>query len=228
MTTFNKNSHLCLIDASTYIFRAYHVMPPLSRGSDGLPVGAVNGFCSMLHSLMNRMAEEKHPLTHIAAIFDASGKSFRNEIYKEYKAHRPPAPEDLVPQFPLVRQAAKAFGLPVIEMDGLEADDIIASYATQAEKAGAETTIISSDKDLMQLISKNTLMLDTMKDKIIDIAGVKEKFGVAPDRVTHIQALIGDSSDNVPGAPGIGIKSALKLLEAHGDLETLLKESDKN
>ena len=227
MTTFNKNSHLCLIDASTYIFRAYHVMPPLSRGSDGLPVGAVNGFCSMLHSLMNRMAEEKHPLTHIAAIFDASGKSFRNEIYKEYKAHRPPAPEDLVPQFPLVRQAAKAFGLPVIEMDGLEADDIIASYATQAEKAGAKTTIISSDKDLMQLISKNTLMLDTMKDKIIDIAGVKEKFGVAPDRVTHIQALIGDSSDNVPGAPGIGIKSALKLLEAHGDLETLLKESDK-
>lgn len=225
--TFNKKDHLCLIDASGYIFRAYHVMPPLTRASDGLPVGAVNGFCSMLHRLLNQLDSQTHSLTHIAAIFDASGKSFRNEIYKEYKANRPPAPEDLVPQFPLVRLAASAFGLKTIEMKGLEADDIIASYAVSAEKAGAKTTIISSDKDLMQLVSKKVLMIDTMKDKTIGIDEVKEKFGVLPDLVTDMQALIGDSSDNVPGAPGIGPKSALKLLEAHDNLENLLKNKNK-
>ena len=227
MTTITKNSHLCLIDASGYIFRAYHALPPLTRGSDGLPVGAVAGFCAMLHKLLLDIQDEKPPVTHIAAIFDASGRSFRNDLYKDYKAHRPPPPEDLVPQFPLTRRAAQAFGITTIEQKNLEADDIIASYARAAEKNGARVSIISSDKDMMQLIGKKVQMIDTMKNRTIGISEVEEKFGVPPEKVTDVQALIGDASDNVPGAPGIGIKSAAKLIAEHGSIKELLKNPDK-
>lgn len=216
-----KNDHLYLVDGSGYIFRAYHALPPLTRKSDGLPVGAVSGFCNMLVKLLNDMGAQETP-THLAVILDASGKSFRNEIYPEYKAHRPPAPEDLVPQFPLVREAVKAFDIPAIELAGFEADDLIAAYATKAADDGARVTIVSSDKDLMQLVSDNIDMVDTMKDKFIDAAGVVEKFGVGPESVIDVQALAGDSVDNVPGVPGIGIKTAAQLIEEYGDLDTLL------
>ena len=216
-----KNDHLYLVDGSGYIFRAYHALPPLTRKSDGLPVGAVSGFCNMLVKLLNDMGAQETP-THLAVILDASGKSFRNEIYPEYKAHRPPAPEDLVPQFPLVREAVKAFDIPAIELAGFEADDLIAAYATKAADDGARVTIVSSDKDLMQLVSDNIDMVDTMKDKFIDAAGVFEKFGVGPESVIDVQALAGDSVDNVPGVPGIGIKTAAQLIEEYGDLDTLL------
>ena len=227
MTGITKNSHLCLIDASGYIFRAYHALPPLTRGSDGLPVGAVAGFCAMIHKLLLDIQDEKPPVSHIAAIFDASGRSFRNDLYKDYKAHRPPPPEDLVPQFPLTRRAAQAFGITTIEQKNLEADDIIASYARAAEKNGARVSIISSDKDMMQLIGKKVQMIDTMKNRTIGISEVEEKFGVPPEKVTDVQALIGDASDNVPGAPGIGIKSAAKLIAEHGSIKELLKNPDK-
>ena len=216
-----KNDHLYLVDGSGYIFRAYHALPPLTRKSDGLPVGAVSGFCNMLVKLLNDMGAQETP-THLAVILDASGKSFRNEIYPEYKAHRPPAPEDLVPQFPLVREALKAFDIPAIELAGFEADDLIAAYATKAADDGARVTIVSSDKDLMQLVSDNIDMVDTMKDKFIDAEGVVEKFGVGPESVIDVQALAGDSVDNVPGVPGIGIKTAAQLIEEYGDLDTLL------
>ena len=216
-----KNDHLYLVDGSGYIFRAYHALPPLTRKSDGLPVGAVSGFCNMLVKLLNDMGAQETP-THLAVILDASGKSFRNEIYPEYKAHRPPAPEDLVPQFPLVREALKAFDIPAIELAGFEADDLIAAYASKAADDGARVTIVSSDKDLMQLVSNNIDMVDTMKDKFIDAAGVVEKFGVGPESVIDVQALAGDSVDNVPGVPGIGIKTAAQLIEEYGDLDTLL------
>ena len=216
-----KNDHLYLVDGSGYIFRAYHALPPLTRKSDGLPVGAVSGFCNMLVKLLNDMGAQETP-THLAVILDASGKSFRNEIYPEYKAHRPPAPEDLVPQFPLVREAVKAFDIPAIELAGFEADDLIAAYATKAADDGARVTIVSSDKDLMQLVSDNIDMVDTMKDKFIDAAGVVEKFGVGPESVIDVQALAGDSVDNVPGVPGIGIKTAAQLIEEYGDLDKLL------
>jgi DNA polymerase-1 len=216
-----KNDHLYLVDGSGYIFRAYHALPPLTRKSDGLPVGAVSGFCNMLVKLLNDMGAQETP-THLAVILDASGKSFRNEIYPEYKAHRPPAPEDLVPQFPLVREAVKAFDIPAIELAGFEADDLIAAYATKAADDGARVTIVSSDKDLMQLVGDNIDMVDTMKDKFIDAAGVVEKFGVGPESVIDVQALAGDSVDNVPGVPGIGIKTAAQLIEEYGDLDTLL------
>ncbi len=216
-----KNDHLYLVDGSGYIFRAYHALPPLTRKSDGLPVGAVSGFCNMLVKLLNDMGAQETP-THLAVILDASGKSFRNEIYPEYKAHRPPAPEDLVPQFPLVREAVKAFDIPAIELAGFEADDLIAAYATKAADDGARVTIVSSDKDLMQLVSDNIDMVDTMKDKFIDAAAVVEKFGVGPESVIDVQALAGDSVDNVPGVPGIGIKTAAQLIEEYGDLDTLL------
>ena len=219
--TLNKNDHLYLVDGSGYIFRAYHALPPLTRKSDGLPVGAVSGFCNMLLKLLNDMGAQETP-THLAVIFDASGKSFRNDIYPEYKAHRPPAPEDLVPQFPLVREAVKAFDIPAIELEGFEADDLIAAYADAAAKQGARVTIVSSDKDLMQLVSDQIDMVDTMKDKFIDAAGVVEKFGVGPDRVIDVQALAGDSVDNVPGVPGIGIKTAAQLIDEYGDLDSLL------
>ncbi|WP_108881677.1 DNA polymerase I [Anderseniella sp. Alg231-50] len=213
--------HLYLIDASGYIFRAYHALPPLTRKSDGLPVGAVQGFCNMLYKLLQQMSADDKP-THIAAIFDKSSKSFRNDIYPDYKAHRPPAPEDLVPQFGLIRQATEAFNVACIEQENYEADDLIATYATQAAAAGATVRIVSSDKDLMQLVTDQVMLLDTMKDKAIGRDEVIEKFGVPPEKVVEVQALAGDSVDNVPGVPGIGVKTGAQLIEEYGDLESLL------
>ncbi|MEE9271881.1 MAG: DNA polymerase I [Robiginitomaculum sp.] len=217
----DKNSHVVLVDGSGYIFRAYYALPALTRRSDGLIVGAVAGFSNMLFKLLREQHGEDRP-THFAVIFDAKGKTFRSKIYEEYKAHRPPAPEDLVPQFPLVREATRAFGTLAIEHEGFEADDIIASYADQAEKKGARVTIISSDKDLMQMVSDKICMVDTMKNKTICAPQVVEKFGVGPEKVIDIQALAGDSSDNVPGVPGIGIKTAALLINQYGDLDSLL------
>ena len=216
-----KGSHVYLIDGSGYIFRAFHALPPLTRPSDGLPVGAVHGFCQMLWKLMQEARGTKGP-THLAVIFDAGAHTFRNEIYDQYKAQRPPPPEELVPQFPLIRDAVKAFNIASIEQVGFEADDLIATYAVEAQKAGADVTIISSDKDLMQLVGPRVGMLDTMKNKIIGREEVIEKFGVEPDRVIDVQSLAGDSTDNVPGVPGIGIKTAAELIKEYGDLDTLL------
>ncbi|MBI1404868.1 MAG: DNA polymerase I [Caulobacter sp.] len=211
---------LYLIDGSGYIFRAYHALPPLTRKSDGLPVGAVAGFCNMLFKLL-RDSKEDAP-THLAVVFDHSEKTFRNDLYDQYKAHRPPAPEDLIPQFPLVREATRAFGVPSLELPGYEADDVIAAYADKVSAAGGEVIIISSDKDLMQLVDDRVSMLDTMKNQRIGREQVIEKFGVPPDKVVEVQALCGDSVDNVPGAPGIGIKTAALLINEFGDLESLL------
>jgi DNA polymerase I len=209
------------VDGSGYLFRAYHALPPLTRKSDGLPVGAVSGYCNMLWKLLEDMKGPEQP-THLAVIFDAGEKTFRNAIYDKYKANRPPPPEDLVPQFPLVRDATRAFGISCVELAGYEADDLIATYARIAREAGAQCTIISSDKDLMQLVCQGVSMLDTMKNKRIGDAEVLEKFGVDPCKVIHVQALAGDSVDNVPGVPGIGIKTAAELINQYGDLETLL------
>ena len=219
--TFSKGCHLHLIDGSAFIFRAYHALPPLTRKSDGIPVGAVAGFCNMLFRYVanNTGADAA---THVAVIFDYSSKTFRNEIYDKYKANRPELPEDLKPQFPLTREATRAFNIACIETDGYEADDIIASYACRAREAGGRVTIISSDKDLMQLVGDGVEMLDPMKNKRIGREEVFEKFGVYPERVVDVQALAGDSVDNVPGAPGIGIKTAALLINEFGDLETLL------
>src|SRR4051812_24140601 len=219
-----KGDHVFLVDGSSYIFRAYHALPPLSRKSDGLQVNAVLGFCNMLWKLMRDMKPEDKP-THLAVIFDKSEKTFRNELYKGYKAHRPDAPADLIPQFPLIRDATRAFDIPCLEMLGFEADDLIATYARQACAVGADVTIVSSDKDLMQLVNDCVVMYDTMKDKKIGIAEVIEKFGVGPDKVIEVQALIGDSTDNVPGVPGIGVKTAAQLIGEFGDLETLLSRA---
>jgi DNA polymerase I len=216
----NKRDHLFLVDGSGYIFRAYHALPPMTR-SDGTPVNAVYGFCNMLIKLLEDANEFEQP-THFAVIFDAGRKTFRNDIYPEYKAHRPPAPEDLVPQFDIIRQAVEAFNVPAIEMAGYEADDIIATYARMGVEAGADVTIVSSDKDLMQLVGDDVVMLDTMKNRKIGVAEVIEKFGLGPDKVIEVQALAGDSADNVPGVPGIGVKTAAQLLTEYGDLETLL------
>jgi DNA polymerase-1 len=216
-----KGDHVFLIDGSGYIFRAYHALPPLTRPSDGLPVGAVHGFCNMLWKLLRDTNDEFEP-THFAVIFDYSGKSFRNDIYPEYKAHRPPAPEDLVPQFSIIRDATRAFNVACIEKEDYEADDLIATYTRQAVEAGGEVTIISSDKDLMQLVQPGVVMVDTMKNKRIGPDEVTERFGLGPDKVIDIQALAGDSSDNVPGVPGIGVKTAAQLISEYGDLETLL------
>ncbi|MAM63932.1 DNA polymerase I [Maritimibacter sp. UBA3975] len=224
--TFGKGCHLHLIDGSAFIFRAYHALPPLTRKSDGLPIGAVAGFCNMLFKCVEDSRGDDAP-THVAVIFDYSGKSFRNDIYPEYKANRPPAPEDLVPQFPLTRDATRAFNIACIEQEGFEADDIIATYARQARELGGRVTVISSDKDLMQLVGGGVEMLDPMKNKRIGIEGVEEKFGVGPDRVVDVQALAGDSVDNVPGAPGIGIKTAALLINEFGDLETLLARASE-
>ncbi len=213
--------HLYLIDGSGYIFRAYHALPPLTRKSDGLPVGAVQGFCNMLYKLLRQMSAEDKP-THLAVIFDKSSKSFRNEIYPLYKAQRPDAPEDLVPQFGLIRQATHAFNVACIEQDNYEADDLIATYARQAEEAGATVRIVSSDKDLMQLVTDKVALYDTMKDIEIGRDVVIEKFGVPPEKVIEVQALAGDSVDNVPGVPGIGIKTGAQLIQEYGDLESLL------
>ena len=211
-----------LIDGSGFIFRAFHALPPLTRKSDGLPIGAVSGFCNMLWKLLVDMKAQPDAPTHLAVIFDHSAKTFRNDIYPEYKAHRPPAPEDLVPQFPLVREATRAFGVHALEQPGFEADDLIAAYARQVREAGGEVTIISSDKDLMQLVGERVTMLDTMKNVRIGPEQVVEKFGVLPDKVVEVQALCGDPVDNVPGAPGIGVKTAALLINEYGDLETLL------
>ena len=216
-----KGDHVFLVDGSGYIFRAYHALPPLTRKSDGLQVNAVLGFCNMLWKLLADMPKDDKP-THLAVVFDKSEKTFRTEMYPEYKAHRPDLPEDLRPQFPLIRDAVRAFEIPCLEQAGFEADDLIATYARLATEAGATATIVSSDKDLMQLVGNGVTMYDTMKDKRIGPAEVFEKFGVGPDKVIEVQALIGDSSDNVPGVPGIGVKTAAQLIGEYGDLETLL------
>ncbi len=221
-----SGDHLYLIDGSGYIFRAYHALPPLTRKADGLPVGAVQGFCNMLYKLLRQMSADDKP-THIAVIFDKSSKSFRNEIYPDYKAHRPPAPEDLVPQFGLIRQATEAFNVACVEQENYEADDLIATYATQAAAVGATVRIVSSDKDLMQLVTDQVMLLDTMKDKAIGRAEVIEKFGVPPEKVVEVQALAGDSVDNVPGVPGIGVKTGAQLIEEYGDLESLLAQASE-
>ncbi|MEM1345905.1 MAG: DNA polymerase I [Pseudomonadota bacterium] len=218
-----KGHHLYLIDGSGYIFRAYHALPGLTRASDGLPVGAVQGFCTMVHRLIAGFGA-KGP-THLAVIFDYSSKTFRNDLYAGYKAQRPDPPEDLVPQFALIREATRAFGLPSIETEGYEADDLIATYACQAAEQGAMVTIISSDKDLMQLIGPGIEMLDPIKNVRLGPEDVEKKFGVGPDRVIDVQALAGDSVDNVPGAPGIGIKTAAQLINDYGDLDTLLERA---
>ncbi|MGC2409231.1 MAG: DNA polymerase I [Methyloceanibacter sp.] len=218
--------HVYLIDGSGYIFRAYHALPPLTRPSDGLPVGAVHGFCGMLWKLL-RETGELSPPTHFAVIFDYSAQTFRNDLFDGYKAHRPEIPEDLVPQFPLIRDAVKAFNVACIEQEGFEADDIIATYAGQALAAGADVTIVSSDKDLMQLVRPGIRMYDTMKNKLIGEAEVMERFGVPPSKVIEVQALIGDSTDNVPGVPGIGVKTAALLIGEYGDLDTLLARADE-
>ncbi len=223
---FGKGHHLHLIDGSGFIFRAYHALPPLTRKSDGLPIGAVSGFCNMLYKFVEDQKGIDAP-THVAVIFDAKGKTFRSDIYPDYKANRPPAPEDLVPQFPLTRDATRAFNLSCIEQAGLEADDIIATLATQARDRGGRVTIISSDKDLMQLVGNGVDMLDAMKNKRIDSDGVFEKFGVKPDRVIDVQSLAGDSVDNVPGAPGIGVKTAALLINEYGDLDSLLERASE-
>ncbi|KJC54854.1 DNA polymerase I [Bradyrhizobium sp. LTSP849] len=216
-----KGDHVFLVDGSGYIFRAYHALPPLNRKSDGLQVNAVLGFCNMLWKLLRDMPADNRP-THLAIVFDKSEVTFRNKIYPEYKAHRPPAPDDLIPQFALIREAVRAFDLPCLEQGGFEADDLIATYARQASDRGAHTTIVSSDKDLMQLVNDKITMYDTMKDRRIGIPEVIEKFGVPPEKVVEVQALAGDSTDNVPGVPGIGIKTAAQLIVEYGDLEQLL------
>ncbi|MFN3955114.1 MAG: DNA polymerase I [Pararhodobacter sp.] len=218
---FGKGDHLHLIDGSAFIFRAYHALPPLTRKSDGLPIGAVAGFCNMLLRYIEGRNGDS-AATHAAVIFDHSSTTFRNEIYPEYKANRPDLPEDLRPQFPLTRDATRAFNLACIETEGYEADDIIATLAVQARDAGGRVTIISSDKDLMQLVDEAIEMFDAMKNRHIGVNEVIEKFGVPPERVVDVQALAGDSVDNIPGAPGIGIKTAALLINEYGDLETLL------
>ncbi|QYX56589.1 DNA polymerase I [Roseovarius sp. SCSIO 43702] len=225
-TGFGKGCHLHLIDGSAFIFRAYHALPPLTRKSDGLPIGAVSGFCNMLQRYVSDDHGPDAP-THIAVIFDKGSHTFRNDLYPEYKANREAMPEDLRPQIPLTREATRAFNIACHEIEGYEADDIIATLACQARDLGGRVTIISSDKDLMQLVGGGVEMLDAMKNRRIDAEGVEEKFGVGPDRVVDVQALAGDSVDNVPGAPGIGIKTAALLINEFGSLEALLDRADE-
>src|SRR5262252_4465227 len=207
-----KGAHVFLVDGSSYIFRAYHALPPLNRKSDGLQVNAVLGFCNMLWKLLRDMPPDDSP-THLAIVFDKSEITFRNKIYADYKAHRPPAPDDLIPQFALIRSAVRAFDLPCLEQAGYEADDLIATYVREAGLREATATIVSSDKDLMQLVTDKVTMYDTMKDRRIGVSEVIEKFGVPPQKVVEVQALAGDSTDNVPGVPGIGVKTAAQLIE---------------
>ncbi|MBL4786414.1 MAG: DNA polymerase I, partial [Cohaesibacteraceae bacterium] len=223
-----QKPHLFLIDGSSFIFRAYHALPPITRKSDGLPIGAVSGFCNMLFKLVQQAekALENVDHTHIAVIFDARGKTFRNDIYGEYKAHRPPAPEDLRPQFGIIKNAVRAFNIAAIELVGYEADDIIATLSKEAVEQGANVTIIGSDKDLMQLVNSDVVMVDTMKSKRILEPEVMEKFGVMPNKVIDVQALAGDSVDNVPGVPGIGVKTAALLINEFGDLDKLLASAN--
>src|SRR5918995_2630416 len=219
-----KGDHVFLVDGSGYIFRAYHALPPLNRKSDGLQVNAVLGFCNMLWKLLREMPEDNRP-THLAIVFDKSEVTFRNELYPDYKAHRAPAPDDLIPQFGLIREAVRAFDLPCLEQAGFEADDLIATYVREACERGATATIVSSDKDLMQLVTDCVTMYDTMKDRRLGVAEVIEKFGVPPEKVVEVQALAGDSVDNVPGVPGIGVKTAAALIQEYGDLDTLLAKA---
>ena len=226
-SAMKKGDHLFLVDGSGYIFRAYHALPPLNRKSDGLPTNAVLGFCNMVWKLMldARNTDVGVTPTHFAVIFDYSSKTFRNELYADYKANRSAPPDDLIPQFGLIREATRAFNLPCIEMEGFEADDLIATFARQAREAGADTTIISSDKDLMQLVGATVSMYDPMKDRQIGVPEVIEKWGVPPEKMIDLQAMTGDSVDNVPGVPGIGPKTAAQLLEQFGDLDTLLERA---
>ncbi len=223
-STLKPGDHLYLIDGSGYIFRAYHALPPLTRKSDGLPVGAVQGFCNMLWKLLTDKGKDTKP-THLCVIFDYSSKTFRNSFYPDYKAHRPEPPADLRPQFGLIRQATRAFNVSCVEMENFEADDLIATYTRQAVEAGATVRIVTSDKDLMQLVKPGVVLYDTMKDKVISDSEVLEKFGVTPDKVIDVQSLSGDSVDNVPGVPGIGVKTGAELINTYGNLETLLEKA---
>ena len=227
MSKIKKTDHFYLIDGSGYIFRAYYALPPLTRKSDGLPTGAVSGFCSMLFKLLEDSKSNKNlqKPTHFAVIFDSARKTFRNEIYKDYKANRAEAPDDLAPQFEYIRKSVLAFNLPSVDLINYEADDLIATYVDQILKIGAKVTIVSSDKDLMQLYKKNVRIFDPMKNKFITEEDVKSKFGVDSSKVIDVQALAGDSSDNVPGVPGIGVKTAAELINKYGNLETLLKSA---
>jgi len=229
MNSIKKTDHFYLIDGSGYIFRAYYALPPLSRKSDGLPTGAVSGFCSMLFKLLedSRSDDSVYKPTHFAVIFDSARKNFRNDIYSEYKANRSEAPEDLVPQFEYIRKSVKAFNLPSIELSNYEADDLIATYAKKIIKAGAKATVISSDKDLMQLVSSDIRLYDPIKSKVLGEKEVIEKFGVKPHQVIDVQSLAGDSSDNIPGVPGIGIKTASELINKYKTLDILLKKADE-
>ena len=225
----HAGDHLILVDGSGFIFRAFHALPPLTRKSDNLPVGAVAGFCNMIWKLLQEgpTPEKRDEPTHFAVIFDYSAKTFRRDFYPDYKAHRPEPPSDLIPQFGLIRQATRAFNLACLEQEGWEADDLIATYAREATEAGATVTIVSSDKDLMQLVKPGVAMVDTMKNAVIDREAVKEKFGVYPEKMIELQSLVGDSTDNVPGVPGIGPKTAAQLLEEFGDLDTLLSRASE-
>ena len=229
MSSIKKTDHYYLIDGSGYIFRAYYALPPLSRKSDGLPTGAVNGFCSMLFKLLEeaRSDDSIHKPTHFAVIFDSARKNFRNEIYQEYKANRAEAPDDLAPQFEYIRKSVKAFNLPSVELVNYEADDLIATYAKKIVSAGAKVTVISSDKDLMQLVSEKIRLYDPMKNKVIGEKEVLEKFGVKPNQVVDVQSLAGDTSDNIPGVPGIGIKTASELINKYKTLDILLKKASE-
>ena len=229
MNKIKKTDHFYLIDGSGYIFRAYYALPPLSRKSDGMPTGAVNGFCNMLYKLLedSKSKENLQRPTHFAVIFDSARKNFRNEIYKDYKANRSEAPDDLAPQFEYIRKSVEAFNLPSIEMLNYEADDLIATYCEKILKEGAKVTIVSSDKDLMQLYKKNVRIYDPMKNKFISNEDVLSKFGVDANKVIEVQALAGDSSDNVPGVPGIGVKTAAELINKYGTVEKLLANVDE-
>ena len=227
MNSIKKTDNFYLIDGSGYIFRAYYALPPLSRKSDGLPTGAVNGFCTMLHKLLeeSRSDDSKNKPTHFVVIFDSARKNFRNEIYEDYKANRSDTPEDLAPQFEYIRKSVKAFNVASAEMLNYEADDLIATYTDQILKKGAKVTIISADKDFMQLVKPGVRLYDPMKSKVLGNKEVKEKFGVEPSKVIDVQALAGDSSDNVPGVPGIGIKTAAELINKYKSLEKLLENA---
>tara|TARA_Y100000590_G_scaffold373992_1_gene438145 strand:- start:166 stop:2940 length:2775 start_codon:yes stop_codon:yes gene_type:complete len=229
MGKIKKNDHFYLIDGSGYIFRAYYALPPLSRKSDGMPTGAVSGFCSMLFKLLEDSKSDlnKEKPTHFAVIFDSARKNFRNEIFSDYKANRSDAPEDLIPQFEFIRKSVLAFNLPSVELINYEADDLIATYSEQILKEGAKVTIVSSDKDLMQLYKKNIRIYDPMKNKFINQEDIDKKFGVKPEKIIDVQALAGDSSDNVPGVPGVGVKTAAELINQYGNLENLLKNTAK-
>ena len=227
MEKIKKTDHFYLIDGSGYIFRAYYALPPLTRKTDGLPVGAVSGFCNMLYRLLedSRSDDNLHKPTHFAVIFDSARKNFRNEIYPDYKANRSDTPEDLIPQFEYIRKSVKAFNLPSVELINYEADDLIATYTEQILEKGAKVTIISSDKDLMQLYKKNVRIYDPLKNKFITAEDIINKFGVDSKKVIDVQSLAGDSSDNIPGVPGIGVKTAAELIKKYGSLEKLLEKA---